>query len=79
MSQLILFQLHDQIREATKKLSTQREGYKSTELCILNAEKASSRGLDQLLSKFKLQKRELQATRQHIASLSDTGIDVQIS
>ncbi len=76
MANVILLQIQDQINKATRQLSAQREEYKETERCILSAGKTSHGGLEELLSKFKKQKEELQATRQHIAVLSETGIAV---
>ncbi len=73
---MIPLQIENQIKKANKQLRDEREEYKTTELRILNSEKASIEGLDHHLSKFQKQKEGLQATRQHIAGLSETGIAV---
>ena len=75
---LISFRIQGHINKANKQLSKQREDYKKTERCILNAEKAYHAGFENLLSKFKEQKGRLQATRQHIAELSEKGIAVRV-
>ncbi len=69
-------QIQTAIAQANEHLAALKDEYEETENSILNPDTASRDRLQELLSIFKHQKKQLQETRKSIAKLYKDGVQV---